>query len=121
MAAAFLSVLSLPLQYPPCFRAVWTPRSRRPPFHLADALKRIGNARGMIRQHKFIEKIFATLVATKSEQATEARMLDDGGQPMVVRRLIAKRVIDLTVAGESQPSEIAAKALSTLGIKPHTD
>ena len=74
MAAAFLSVLSLPLQYPPCFRAVWTPRSRRPPFHLADALKRIGNARGMIRQHKFIEKIFATLVATKSEQATEARM-----------------------------------------------
>ena len=49
------------------------------------------------------------------------RLLDDGGQPMVVRRLIAKRVIDLTVAGESQPSEIAAKALSTLGIKPHTD
>src|SRR4051812_25340813 len=25
-----------------------TPRPRRPPFHLADALKRIGNARGMI-------------------------------------------------------------------------
>jgi hypothetical protein len=49
------------------------------------------------------------------------RLLDDGGQPMVVRRLIAKRVIDLTVAGESQPSEIAAKALCTLGIKPHTD
>jgi hypothetical protein len=46
------------------------------------------------------------------------RLLEDGGQPMVVRRLIAKRVIDLTVAGESRPSEIAAKALSTLGIKP---
>ena len=46
------------------------------------------------------------------------RMLDDGGQPMVVRRLIAKRVIDLTVAGENQPSEIAAKALCMLGIKP---
>ena len=49
------------------------------------------------------------------------RLLDDVGQPMVVRRLIAKRIIDLTVAGESQPSEIAAKALCTLGIKLHTD
>jgi len=47
------------------------------------------------------------------------RLLNDGGQPMVVRRLIAKRVIDLTVAGESLSSEIATKALCTLGIKPH--
>ena len=55
-----------------------------------------------------------------SEAFYEAcRLLDDRGQPTIVRQLIAKRVIDLTVAGERRSSEIATKALCTLGITPH--
>jgi len=46
------------------------------------------------------------------------RLLHDSGQPIIVRQLLARRVIELVVAGETRSFEIANRALCTLGIEP---
>jgi len=44
------------------------------------------------------------------------RLLHDRGQPQIVQEIIAKRVIDLVVAGERDPDELARRALLALGL-----
>jgi hypothetical protein len=60
------------------------------------------------------------------EAATEAmglaydkarRMLHDKGQPGIVQEIIAKRIIDIAIAGERDPDELARRALLALGMK----
>jgi hypothetical protein len=44
------------------------------------------------------------------------RMLHDRGQPHIVQEIIAKRIIDIAMAGERDPDELARRALLALGL-----
>ena len=42
--------------------------------------------------------------------------LHDGGQPNVVREVIAKRIVELIAIGERDPQQLCATVLSELGL-----
>jgi len=49
------------------------------------------------------------------------KMLHDKGQPHVVQEIIAKRIIDIAATGESNPDELARRALQALGLAKEQD
>lgn len=47
------------------------------------------------------------------------RMLHDKGQPALVQEVIARRIMEMTKAGERDPNRICQRVLADLGLERH--
>jgi hypothetical protein len=67
----------------------------------------------------FSQNVFDAEAAKAMGEAFDAACaeLGDGGQPALVKEIIAKRIIAAAETGERDPLRLCAKALDTLGLK----